>query len=136
MQSRSISSANALISSCARLQHLLLKKCINSLAFIVTIIFVSQALEANETFFKDFTASKTHNYQYRLFAQTENEMVAYDREEATKAVQCIGIGIRSHGTIQYGLSVTTPSYRLTDDKQALIKEALSRAKSHMERGLA
>ena len=31
-------------------------------------------LEANETFFKDFTASKTHNYQYRLFAQTENEM--------------------------------------------------------------
>ena len=32
------------------------------------------ALEANETFFKDFTASKTHNYQYRLFAQTENEM--------------------------------------------------------------
>ena len=61
---------------------------------------------------------------------------AYDREEATKAIQCIGIGIHIHGTIQYGLSVTTPSYRLTDDKQALIKEALSRAKSHMERGLA
>ena len=69
-------------------------------------------------------------------AEVRNEGFAYDREEATKAVQCIGIGIRSHGTIQYGLSVTTPSYRLTEDKQALIKEALSRAKRHMERVLA
>ena len=69
-------------------------------------------------------------------AEVRNEGFAYDREEATEAVQCIGIGIRSHGMIQYGLSVTTPSYRLTEDRQALIKEALSRAKRHMERVLA
>ena len=69
-------------------------------------------------------------------SQVRSEGFAYDREEATKAIQCIGIGIHIHGAIQYGLSVTTPSYRLTDDKKALIKEALSRAKRHMERGLA
>ena len=69
-------------------------------------------------------------------AVVRREGFAYDREEATEAVQCIGIGIRSHGTIQYGLSVTMPSYRLTDEKQTLIKETLSRAKRHMERVLA
>lgn len=69
-------------------------------------------------------------------AEVRNGGFAYDREEATEAVQCIGIGIRSHGVIQYGLSVTTPSYRLTEDKQELIKEALSRAKRHMERVLS
>ena len=69
-------------------------------------------------------------------AVVRREGFAYDREEATEAVQCIGIGIRSHGTIQYGLSVTMPSYRLTDEKQTLIKETLSRAKRHMEGMLA
>ena len=61
---------------------------------------------------------------------------AYDREEATEAVQCIGVGIRRHGVIEYGLSVTTPSYRLGEEKQLRIKEALVRAKRHMERALA
>lgn len=69
-------------------------------------------------------------------AEVRREGFAYDREEATEAVQCIGVGVRRHGVIEYGLSVTTPSYRLTDEKCARIKEALARAKRHLERALA
>ena len=69
-------------------------------------------------------------------AEVRREGFAYDREEATEAVQCIGVGVRRHGVIEYGLSVTTPSYRLTDEKQRSIKDALVRAKRHMERALA
>ena len=32
------------------------------------------SLPAGETFYKDYTAAKTHDYQYRLFAQTETEI--------------------------------------------------------------
>ncbi|MGO5204891.1 IclR family transcriptional regulator [Parolsenella catena] len=68
--------------------------------------------------------------------KVRREGFAYDREEATEAVQCIGVGIRRHGVIEYGLSVTTPSYRMGEEKQLRIKEALVRAKRHMERALA
>ena len=61
---------------------------------------------------------------------------AYDREEATEAVQCIAVGIRRHGMLEYGLSVTTPSYRLSPEKRDRIKSALTRAKSHLELALA
>ena len=69
-------------------------------------------------------------------AEVRRSGFAYDHEEATEAVQCIGVGIRRHGVIEYGLSVTTPSYRLTDEKVRRIKEALARAKRHMEIALA
>lgn len=69
-------------------------------------------------------------------AEVRREGFAYDREEATEAVQCVAVGIRRHGVIEYGLSVTTPSYRLTDEKRTRIKEALVRAKRHMEIALA
>lgn len=38
-----------------------------------TMKFICE-LPANEVSYKDFTASKTHDYKYRLFAQTKNEM--------------------------------------------------------------
>lgn len=60
----------------------------------------------------------------------------YDREEATEAVQCIAVGIRHHGVLEYGLSVTTPSYRLTPEKRERIKAALLRAKRHLELALS
>lgn len=61
---------------------------------------------------------------------------AYVREEATEAVQCIAVGIRHRGKIEYGMSVTTPSYRLSPEKRERIETALERAKQHLEFALS
>ena len=60
----------------------------------------------------------------------------YDREETTPGVQCIAVPVLSHGRVRYGISVTTPSYRLSDEKEALIKSELTKAKERVERVLA
>lgn len=61
---------------------------------------------------------------------------AYDREETTEGVQCIAVPVRHQGRHAYGLSVTVPSYRLTREREALIKQALARAKGHVEQLLS
>lgn len=58
---------------------------------------------------------------------------ARDFEEITDGVTCIAVSIHIDGEVAYGLSVTTPSYRLNDEKRELIESLLTNAKNHIER---
>lgn len=58
---------------------------------------------------------------------------ARDFEEITDGVTCIAVPIHINGVIAYGLSVTTPSYRLDDEKRILIESLLKNAQYHIER---
>ena len=57
---------------------------------------------------------------------------ARDFEEITDGVTCIAVPIHIGGNIAYGLSVTTPSYRLNDEKRNLIESLLTNAKNRIE----
>ena len=57
---------------------------------------------------------------------------ARDFEEITDGVTCIAVPIHIDGNIAYGLSVTTPSYRLNDEKRELIESLLTDAKNRIE----
>ncbi|WP_307739872.1 IclR family transcriptional regulator C-terminal domain-containing protein [uncultured Parolsenella sp.] len=66
-------------------------------------------------------------------AEVRRTGFAYDREETTEGVQCIAVPVRQRGHIAYGISVTTPSYRLTDEKAELIRRELTFARERVER---
>ena len=57
---------------------------------------------------------------------------ATDFEEITDGVTCIAVPIHINGTVAYGMSVTTPSYRLDGEKRALIESLLSDARRRIE----
>lgn len=61
---------------------------------------------------------------------------ARDFEEITEGVTCIAVPIHLNGTVAYGLSVTTPSYRLDDEKRLLIESLLKSAQGRIERAHA
>lgn len=69
-------------------------------------------------------------------AEVRETGFGYDREETTPGVQCIAVPVRRHGKVRYGISVTTPSYRLTPEKADLIRAELRRAKERVEQMLA
>lgn len=62
--------------------------------------------------------------------------IARDREEITESLNCFAVPIREHGKIAYGLSVSVPTFRLTDEKIELISRELLAAKRDLEQILA
>lgn len=65
-------------------------------------------------------------------AQVRETGFAYDNEEATEGVRCIAVSVCKAGGTRYAMSVTTPSYRLTPDKEQAIRSALAQAKHDLE----
>lgn len=78
-------------------------------------------------------ASGTIDEFLRELEEVRSTGYGYDREETTPGVQCIAVPVRRHGRVTYGISVTTPSYRLTDEKANLIRSELAKTKDHIER---
>lgn len=58
--------------------------------------------------------------------------IARDRSEMTKGVQCIAVSLKVQGSIKYGLGLTVPDYRLTDDKLQEFKQVLKDAQTQLE----
>lgn len=77
-------------------------------------------------------AAKTADELISQLVEVRKTGFGYDREETTEGVQCIAVPIYSHKHALYGLSVTLPSYRLTSEKEELIKHELLQAKKHIE----
>ena len=61
---------------------------------------------------------------------------SYDWGETVADIRCIAVPLRRKGVITYGLGVSTPTYRLTEAKEATIKDALSAAREILNRALA
>ena len=57
---------------------------------------------------------------------------AFEIEESTPFVRCVGIPILSRSIIRYALSVATPLFRYSQEKEKRICEALAEAKMKIE----
>lgn len=60
---------------------------------------------------------------------------AHDHQEVLEGVECIAIPIRKGSRLCYGMSVSTPAYRLTEEKASLIENTLASARDRLERAL-
>ncbi len=63
------------------------------------------------------------------------EDIAFEYQESTLDVQCIAVPIRKNGKIVYAISVATPTYRYSEQKETLIKSLLINAKHEIEKQL-
>lgn len=61
---------------------------------------------------------------------------AYDRGETSEGVTCIALPVHKGGQIPWGIGVTTPSFRMDQHKEALIKEVLAASRATLESLLA
>lgn len=61
---------------------------------------------------------------------------AYDRRETDDAITCVATPVHARGAVGYGLGVSVPAYRFTPEKELLIKQALSSARTELERALS
>ncbi len=85
--------------------------------------------------FQAYTAHTLKNSDefWEQLVEVRRTGFARDFEEITDGVTCIAVPIRIDGAVAYGLSVTTPSYRLNDEKRELIESLLTSAKERIER---
>lgn len=101
------------------------------------ILSESEKNEIEELFpssFHAYTANtvKSANELNEQLTEVKRTGLAYDFEEITEGVTCIAVPIRINGITAYGMSVTTPSYRLSDEKRSLIVSLLKAAKKRIE----
>lgn len=75
----------------------------------------------------------SHDEFWDQLVEVRRTGFARDYEEITDGVTCIAVPIHIKGKVAYGLSVTTPSYRLNDAKRELIESLLTNAKNRIER---
>ena len=61
---------------------------------------------------------------------------AYDRRETDDAITCIATPVHARGELRYGLGVSVPAYRFTDEKEREIRQVLNAARADLERALA
>lgn len=69
---------------------------------------------------------------YEQLEDVRHTGFARDFEEITEGITCIAVPVHINGAIKYGMSVTTPSYRLDEKKQLLIESLLKSAQNHIE----
>lgn len=69
---------------------------------------------------------------YQQLEETRKTGIAYDLEETLEDVSCVAIPIREHGKITYSVSVSTPSFRFTEEKKQLIIDSLLAMKEEIE----
>lgn len=84
--------------------------------------------------FTAFTANtlKNANELWDQLVEVRRTGFARDFEEITDGVTCIAVALHINGAAAYGMSVTTPSYRLDDTKRRLIESLLADAKKKIE----
>ncbi len=58
--------------------------------------------------------------------------IAFEKEESTRYIQCIAIPIRKGGKVRAAMSVATPVFRYTPDKEAMIIGLLKQAQLKIE----
>ena len=61
---------------------------------------------------------------------------AHDHQEVLEGVECTAVPIRKGSRTWYGMSVSVPAYRLTDEKTALIEQTLASTRGRLESALA
>lgn len=58
--------------------------------------------------------------------------IAYDRGEMTDAIECMAVPVCVEGEVRYGVGVSVPSYRLTQEKGVELAALLQKARTHLE----
>ena len=58
--------------------------------------------------------------------------VARDNEEVSEHLQCLAVPLRNRGHVIAALSISLPSFRLTTEKETLIRTTLGKAKQKIE----
>jgi IclR family transcriptional regulator, KDG regulon repressor len=69
-------------------------------------------------------------------AEVRNTGFSHDRQEVLEGVECIAIPIYQHGDVRFGMGVSVPAYRLTEEKERLVEQTLTRARDQLETALA
>ncbi|WP_288713154.1 IclR family transcriptional regulator [uncultured Parolsenella sp.] len=84
--------------------------------------------------FTSFTANTitSANVLWDQLLEVRRTGFAHDYEEITDGVTCVAVPIHINGKAMYGMSVTTPSYRLDDTKLRLIESLLASAQQRIE----
>lgn len=98
-----------------------------------------QELEAYFTEpFESFTATTRKNVDelWEDIEELHRTGVARDRQEVTESLDCFAVPVREGGKVVYGLSVSVPSFRLSDVKAEQVKAELLAAKADLERMLS
>ncbi len=61
---------------------------------------------------------------------------AHDRQEVLEGVECVAVPIIQDGEVRYGMGVSVPKYRLTEEKKRLIDQTLLETRLQLEAALA
>lgn len=69
---------------------------------------------------------------YTQLEEIRRTALSYDHGEVFDGIDCIATPIRQNGPVICAMSVTTPSYRFTPEKKALIAQSLLDAKRELE----
>lgn len=69
---------------------------------------------------------------YQQLQTIRTQDIAFEKEESTKYIQCIAIPIRKEGKVRAAMSVATPVFRYTPEKEAMIIGLLKQAQLKIE----
>ena len=69
---------------------------------------------------------------YQQLQTIHTQDIAFEKEESTKYIQCIAIPIRKEGKVRAAMSVATPVFRYTPEKEAMIIGLLKQAQLKIE----
>lgn len=72
------------------------------------------------------------NILYHQIQQIRTQDIAFEKEESTKYIQCIAIPIRKNGKVRASMSVATPVFRYTPEKETMIIGLLKQAQLKIE----
>ena len=88
--------------------------------------------------FEHFTSTTRKNVDelWEDIEELHRTGVARDRAEITESLDCFAVPVREGGKVAYGLSVSVPSYRLSDAKAEQVAAELLAAKADLERMLS
>lgn len=75
---------------------------------------------------------KNINILYEQLKQIRSQDIAFEKEESTKYIQCIAIPIRKNGKVRAAMSVATPVFRYTPEKETMIIGLLKQAQLKIE----
>lgn len=67
---------------------------------------------------------------------THVRRLSSDESELSPDVTCIAAPIRVHGAVRYGMGISTPSFRFTEEKRHAAERALTEARLRIESALA
>ncbi len=73
---------------------------------------------------------------FRQLEEGKKTGFAYESEESNEYVRCIAVPIRKEGRIAAAISISVPVFRWDEEKEAMIRSLLTKAKADIEQLLA